>query len=117
VNELQTSVSARFGIEKLSSFQLGLHQRQAHIREKMRFSINKGRAWGLKNVFRLKGQGMQTQCEVNNFSRVTLFSKLNTSLLFSIARIWPICSLQVELKGRAESFLVYGSPRIIDLVM
>jgi hypothetical protein len=30
----------------------------------------------------LKDKGMLTQCEVNNFSRVTLLSKLNSSLLF-----------------------------------
>ena len=30
----------------------------------------------------LKDKGMQTQCEVNNFSRLTLLSKLNSSPLF-----------------------------------
>jgi hypothetical protein len=33
-----------------------LHQRQAHRRETMRFSINKGRAWGMNTMFRLKGK-------------------------------------------------------------
>jgi hypothetical protein len=64
----------------------------------------------------LKDKGMQTQCEVNNFSRVTFLSNLNSFSLFSIARIWPICSLQVELKGLVRMFPVYGRPRIIDLV-
>jgi hypothetical protein len=58
---------------------------------------------------------MQTQYEVNNFSRVTLLSKLNSSLLF-MAWIWPVYSLQMELKGRVKTFLVYGRSRIMDLV-
>jgi hypothetical protein len=53
---LQTSVSAQFGTEKLSSFQLGLRQSQAHRRETLRLSINKGRAWGLNIVFKVKGK-------------------------------------------------------------
>jgi hypothetical protein len=64
----------------------------------------------------LKDKGMQTQCEVNNFSRVTLLSNLNYFSPFSIARIWPIYSLQMELKGRFKMFPLYGRPRIIDIV-
>jgi hypothetical protein len=54
----------------------------------------------------LKEKGMQTQCEVNNLSRVTLLSK---SIFFSssIAKIWPIYSLQMELKGRVGTFQFY----------
>jgi hypothetical protein len=63
----------------------------------------------------LKDKGIQTQCEVNNFSRVTLLSKLNSSPL-SHGPIWPICSLQVELKGEVRTFPVYGRSRIMDLV-
>jgi hypothetical protein len=55
---LQTSILAHIGIEKLSPFSWAsttsiLHQRKSHIKEKMRFSIKEGRAWGLDNVFRL----------------------------------------------------------------
>jgi hypothetical protein len=40
----------------------------------------------------LKDKGMQTQCEVNNFSIVTLLSKLNSSPLFhslDLAQLYP----------------------------
>ena len=46
---------------------------------------------------------MQTQYEVNNFSRVTLLSNLN-SFSFSIARnIWPIYSLQNGTEGSSHN--------------
>jgi hypothetical protein len=59
---------------------------------------------------------MQTQYEVNNLSRVTLLSKLNSSPP-STAWIWPIYNLQMELKDRVRMFPVYGRSRIMDLVM
>jgi hypothetical protein len=82
----------------------------------MRFSIKEGRAWGMKNLFRLKRtKGMQPQYEVNNFSIVTLLSKVEFFSL-STVWIWPIYSLQMELKGRFEMFPVYRRSRIMDLV-
>jgi hypothetical protein len=45
---------------------------------------------------------MQTQYEVNNFSRVTFLSKLN-SFSFSIARNWPIYSLQNGTEGPSQN--------------
>jgi hypothetical protein len=45
---------------------------------------------------------MQTQYEVNNFSRVTLLSKLNYFSL-SIARNWPIYSLQNGTEGPSRN--------------
>ena len=50
----------------------------------------------------LKDKGMQTQYEVNNFSRVTFLSKLN-SFSFSIAQNWPIYSLQNGTKGSSRN--------------
>jgi hypothetical protein len=80
----------------------------------MMFSINKERPWGMNNVFRLKGQrdveSMLSEFQSNFSLKVEFF------LLFSIARIWPIYSLQVKLKGQVGTFPVYGRPRIIDLM-
>jgi hypothetical protein len=45
---------------------------------------------------------MQTQYEVNNFSTVTLLSKLNY-FSFSIARNWPIYSLQNGTEGSSQN--------------
>ena len=43
----------------------------------------RGKSLGVEQcVDNLRDKGMQTQYEVNNFSRVTLISKLNFSLLF-----------------------------------
>jgi hypothetical protein len=42
--------------------------------------------------------------------------KFELFLLFSIAWIWLIYSLQVELKGRVRMFPIYGRPGIIDLM-
>ena len=116
----QTSVSTHIRTEKLSPSSWAsttsiLHQRQAHIKETMRFSIKEGRAWGLNNVFRhsrIKG------CKLNvkwNFSRVSFLSKVEFSLLpwFGYG---PIYSLQNELKGWVKMFQVYGRSRIMDLM-
>jgi hypothetical protein len=58
---------------------------------------------------------MQNQYEVNNFSRVTLLSKVEFFSL-STVWIWPIYSIQMELKGQVGTFLVYGRSRIMDLM-
>ena len=46
---------------------------------------------------------MQTQYEVNNFSRVTFLSKLN-SFSFSIAQNWLLYSLQNATEGLSQKF-------------
>jgi hypothetical protein len=46
----------------------------------------------------LKDKGMQTQYEVNNFSRVTLLSKLN-SLSFSKPHNWMLYNYKISTKG------------------
>jgi hypothetical protein len=58
---------------------------------------------------------MQTQYEVNNFSRVTLLSKV---VFFSSLQLGygPFYSLQMELKGQVRMFPVYGRSRIMDLM-
>jgi hypothetical protein len=45
---------------------------------------------------------MQTQYEVNNFSRVTLLSKLN-SFSFSTAQNWLLYSLQNATEGPIQN--------------
>jgi hypothetical protein len=45
---------------------------------------------------------MQTQYEVNNFSRVTFLSKLNY-FSFSIARDWPLYNLQNAIEGPSQN--------------
>jgi hypothetical protein len=51
----------------------------------------------------LKDKGMQTQYEVNNSSRVTLLSKLN-SFSSSISRNLPLYSLQNGTEGPSLNF-------------
>jgi hypothetical protein len=59
---------------------------------------------------------MQTQYEVNNFSRVTLLSNLNYFFSFPYLGIDPFIAFKMELKGRVRTFPVYGMQRIIDLL-
>jgi hypothetical protein len=61
VKTLQTSALAQFRtrnqvFSNWASTTSILHQRKVHIRETKRFSINKGRAWEMNIVFRLKGK-------------------------------------------------------------
>jgi hypothetical protein len=84
VNELQTSMSAQFRTEKLSPFQLGLHHfnppPKARSYKRDNEVLNQvGKRLGVEQcVQTYKEKGMQTQYEVNNFSRVTFLSKLNS---------------------------------------
>jgi hypothetical protein len=63
-----------------------------------------------------KGQRDANSRGSKNFSKVSFLSKVEFSLLpwFGYG---PIYSLQMELKGRVRTFLVYGRLRIMDLVM
>jgi hypothetical protein len=78
-------MSAQFRTEKLSPFQLGLHHfnppPKASSYKRDNEVLNQvGRSLGVEQcVQTLKDKGMQTQYEVNNFSKVTLLSKLNSS--------------------------------------
>jgi hypothetical protein len=114
-------VSARLGIEKLSSFQLGLHHfnpppKESSYKRDNEVLHQRGKSLGDKQcVQTLKHKGMQSQYEVNNFSRVTFLSKVE---FFSSPQLGygPFYSLQMELKGRVGTFPVYGRSRIMDLM-
>jgi hypothetical protein len=115
-------MSAHLGTEKLSPFQLGLHQfnpppKISSYKRDNEVLHQRGKSLGAEQcVHTLKDKGMHTQYEVNNFSRVTFLSKVEFSPLpwFGCG---PIYSLQMELKGRVRTFPVYGRSRIMDLVM
>jgi hypothetical protein len=97
-------MSTRLRIEKLSPFQLGLHhfnpppKENSYKRDNEVFHQRVKISGDEKCVQTLKDKGMKTQYEVNNFSRVTLLSKVEFFSL-SMVWIWPIYSLQMELKG------------------
>jgi hypothetical protein len=86
-------VSTWFRTKKLSSFQPGLH----HFNPPPKASSCKGDNGVLHQIredigvytpcSNLKDKGMQTQYEVNNFSRVTLLSKLNFFSLFHSSKL------------------------------
>jgi hypothetical protein len=108
------------GTEKLSpsisaSTTSILHQRQAHIKESMRFSITKKEYLGAEQrVQTFKEKGMQTQYEVKFLQSV--FALKVELFFFSRIGYGSIYSLQMEMKGRVGAFLVYGRSRIMDLV-
>jgi hypothetical protein len=114
-------VSACVGTEKLSPFQLGIHHFNPPLKTNSHKRDNevlhqRGKSLGDEQcIHTLKDKGMQTQYEVNNFSRVTFLSKVE-SFFSSTVWIWPIYILQMELKGRVRMFLVYGRSRIMDLL-
>jgi hypothetical protein len=114
-------VSARLRTEKLSPFQLGLHHfnpppKASSYKRDNEVLHQRGKSLGDEQcVQTLKDKGMQTQYEVNNFSRVTFLSKVEF-FSSSMVWIWPIYSLQMELKGRVRMFPVYGRSRIMDLM-
>jgi hypothetical protein len=98
VNELQTSVLAQFETKKLSSFQLGLHHFNPPPKESSYKRDNEvlnqvGKILGAEQCVQTsKDKRMQTQYEVNNFSRLTLLSKLNSSPIFyssDLAHLYP----------------------------
>jgi hypothetical protein len=97
-------LSARLGTEKLIPFQLGLHHfnpppKESSYKRDNEVLHKKGKSLGAEHcVQTLKDKGMQTQYEVNNLSRVTFLSKIEF-FSFSTTWIWPIYSLQMELKG------------------
>jgi hypothetical protein len=55
----------------------------------------------LNTLFKLKGQRDADSILINNFSRVTLLSKLNC-LSFSTTRNWIIYRLQNETEGSSQ---------------
>ena len=75
-------MSAWFGTEKLSSFQLGLRHfnpppKARSYKKDNEVIHQRGKSLGDKQcVQTLKEKGMQTQYEFNKFSRVTLLSKV-----------------------------------------
>ena len=77
---LKTYVSARFGTEKPSSFQLGLYHFNPPPKEISKkgdsevLSTIREDLGGLTLCSDLKDKGMQTQYELNNLSRVTFLS-------------------------------------------
>jgi hypothetical protein len=97
-------VLACLGTKKLSPFQLGLHHfnpppKEISYKRHNEVLHQRGKRLGDEQcVQNLKDKGMQTQYEVNNFPRVTFLSKFEFSS-FSMVWIWPIYSLEMELKG------------------
>jgi hypothetical protein len=115
-------MSERLETEKLSPFQLGLHHFNALPNESSYKKDNevlhqRGKSLGAeKCVQTLKDKGMQTQYEVNNFSRVTFLSKVEFSPPPQIG-YGMFYILQMEMKGRVRMFPIYGRSRIMDIMM
>jgi hypothetical protein len=85
---MKNFVLACLRIEKLSPFQLGLHHfnpppKESSYKRKNEVLHQRGKRLGVEQrVHTLKDKGMQTQYEVNNFSRITLLSKVEFVSLF-----------------------------------
>jgi hypothetical protein len=88
-------VSACLVTEKISPFQLGLHNfnpppKAISYKRDNEVLHKRGKSLGDEHcVHTLKDKGMQTQYEVNNFSRVIFLSKFEFFSL-STVWIWPI---------------------------
>jgi hypothetical protein len=85
-------MSACLGTEKLSSFQLGLHHfnpppKEISYKRDNEVLHQRGKSLGVEQCVQIqKKKGMQTQYEVNNFSRVTLLSQVEF-FVFSFHRL------------------------------
>ena len=85
VYEWQNYVSACLRTKKVSPFHLGLHHlnpppKASSYKRDSEVLYQRGKSLGSKQcVQSLNDKGMQTQYEVNNFSRVNFLSKSNSS--------------------------------------